>query len=693
MTHGTRHKQKWWGSAGLSVGLITLLTLGIPGRTTAQTEPDNDTDAYDQVTCQGVEEDEMEDTRDGTVPSPFGSIDLPGSSSRDGGTDQEGSGPFPGGGFQLPFELGFGSGGGQTFSFEPTTSEEEQSRANGSFYQEPEVSITLNSATLIEGEELSAQVNYDTFASLEGAGADFYTVAFMDGVFLNGYMAGGDAEALEQQRNTAADAGRPDCGVYSRQITTTDADADGMDDAWEIRHGLDPSNPADAGEDPDQDGYTADAHLNLNGEAVSPAPLIEGATLGDGTFTNYEEFVMGTDPNNADSDGDGFADEADAVGLGQILIEAPATKAFGSPAYRLHVIVAGLTGKRNEDQERLVKIDSATRDIQAGTREDLEVELSLVQGAAPGETLIVSAKPRGSQQHNLLNTYRWSVNGALIPDSSGQGRHTFEYLVDPGTPVGEQLSISLDVINFKSHQLAKGALTVIIGDVVLLDYDPNQVEPNGQVLVRALLTSSESADAFLFNWSLDGQPVPAASRIGATEYTVPVSKRAGATHDVSVAVYRVTDSASIGSVAGSLDVLQPSVTLTLTPDRPTTSDQPVAEATTDHFGSVTLAYTYTLDGERLNESHSLVTLPTLTSGPHRLRVSVRDIGASSDSASADLDFFVSAASPVASAARSSNNLAAGLSAAAPAIGAGSAIVLGVLVLSLVRLNRSNETAT
>ncbi len=47
-----------------------------------------------------------------------------------------------------------------------------------------------------------------------------------------------------------------------------DSDGDGMPDAWEVRHGLNPHNPADAAADPDHDGYT-----------------------------NLEEYLNGTDPN------------------------------------------------------------------------------------------------------------------------------------------------------------------------------------------------------------------------------------------------------------------------------------------------------------------------------------------------------------------------------------------------------------
>jgi hypothetical protein len=57
-----------------------------------------------------------------------------------------------------------------------------------------------------------------------------------------------------------------------------DADHDGMDDAWEIAHGLDP---------------TIDDR--------------RGDLDGDGIF-NIREYLLGLDPNNPDTDGDGLPD-------------------------------------------------------------------------------------------------------------------------------------------------------------------------------------------------------------------------------------------------------------------------------------------------------------------------------------------------------------------------------------------------
>ncbi|MBP7829734.1 MAG: S8 family serine peptidase [Kiritimatiellae bacterium] len=63
-----------------------------------------------------------------------------------------------------------------------------------------------------------------------------------------------------------------------------DSDSDGMPDHWEILHGFDPFNPADAALDADGDG-----------------------------LTNLEEYVLGTHPRHVDSDGDGLTDGAEVL--------------------------------------------------------------------------------------------------------------------------------------------------------------------------------------------------------------------------------------------------------------------------------------------------------------------------------------------------------------------------------------------
>ena len=51
--------------------------------------------------------------------------------------------------------------------------------------------------------------------------------------------------------------------MYESAQAPTDADADGMPDDWEARHGLDPKDSADSKTDEDGDGYTSiEEYLN-----------------------------------------------------------------------------------------------------------------------------------------------------------------------------------------------------------------------------------------------------------------------------------------------------------------------------------------------------------------------------------------------------------------------------------------------
>ena len=80
----------------------------------------------------------------------------------------------------------------------------------------------------------------------------------------------------------------------------TDADKDGMDDAWEIAHGL---NPAlnDRNGDPDGDGLT-----NIVEFLFGSKPNLADSD-GDG-LTDAQERALGTNPNAPDTDGDGLPD-------------------------------------------------------------------------------------------------------------------------------------------------------------------------------------------------------------------------------------------------------------------------------------------------------------------------------------------------------------------------------------------------
>ena len=111
-----------------------------------------------------------------------------------------------------------------------------------------------------------------------------------------------------------------------------DSDGDGLPDWWEVQYGFNIHSPAgsnEAGEDPDQDGFTnlqesrngTDPWVNnLTGDAY-PRPVEHVSSTSEGPIamvdsdrdgiSDADEALLGTDPHNADSDHDGIPDARD----------------------------------------------------------------------------------------------------------------------------------------------------------------------------------------------------------------------------------------------------------------------------------------------------------------------------------------------------------------------------------------------
>jgi len=124
--------------------------------------------------------------------------------------------------------------------------------------------------------------------------------------------------------------------VYFTNPFSSDSDEDGIPDDYEIDHDdiLDPNNPLDAYEDPDNDGLYNVHESSYGTNPTNEDSDYDGLTDGDEVYkyytnplkddadsdidgdglTNVEEVdVYGTDPSSPDSDEDGFSDGAEVA--------------------------------------------------------------------------------------------------------------------------------------------------------------------------------------------------------------------------------------------------------------------------------------------------------------------------------------------------------------------------------------------
>lgn len=95
--------------------------------------------------------------------------------------------------------------------------------------------------------------------------------------------------------------------TYLTSFPQPDSDVDGLPDWWELAHGLNINNDADASLDSDSDGLTALEEFEAD---TDPAlDDTDGDLLTDGDEVND----FGTNPNLVDTDADGLTDEAEVL--------------------------------------------------------------------------------------------------------------------------------------------------------------------------------------------------------------------------------------------------------------------------------------------------------------------------------------------------------------------------------------------
>ena len=535
--------------------------------------------------------------------------------------------------FQVDFDVNFGFGidtetnTDLSSTFEPQYTEEEQFQKQSEQNPVPRSNLQVASMVVQPGAEIAAVAQPEGFVTTDGREL-FFAWAF-DGVSANGTVAGADPQDPPSASAPDAEHSRP---------AQTDADRDGIDDDWEVRYGLDPTNPGDAGQDFDGDGYTNDVYTNQAGEILKVTPPTSvGEDFGG---SNLEEFIFGTDPNVADTDGDGFLDGQDVAGLGQLeLTFTVPFEAQPGDTFELRLTTLGNSYQQFDRETNLVKVDSQAVQIRVGDSEQVEATLTASNpNPIPGERITLTAALGQTEFHPGLLTYSWFVNGQFISGASGESLSTFEYEVPIASQPNDTIAIAVRALNFTTGQEASASLELRVAEVVQLHYDPTQVVPGQPYTINAtLLTGAVDPANLVYKWSKDGAPVTDQSGLGKTTFTETATGSPGEDFDLSLRVTTPDDSKTFGEVSAVVEVQRPEVDIITTDSFIQPGQFAELTAIPAHFKSDQLEFRWTIDGQAQNlplDTRTIDVEGTVVSAVITVDVDVRTTGSSPDSAQA-----------------------------------------------------------
>ncbi|MEI6789034.1 MAG: LamG-like jellyroll fold domain-containing protein, partial [bacterium] len=170
-----------------------------------------------------------------------------------------------------------------------------------------------------DGLGFATSASHFTAVSLKGSqgGMDALTITTNQpaGLSLDGDHLPDDWEMANFGSLDQVDSGDPDhdglTNLQEYRLGTdpnvADSDHDGMPDGWEVSHGLNPTNEADASLDADGDGLANLAEYQYGADPQMADTDHDG--LGDGVEVN----TWHSNPLMMDSDGDGYADADEVV--------------------------------------------------------------------------------------------------------------------------------------------------------------------------------------------------------------------------------------------------------------------------------------------------------------------------------------------------------------------------------------------
>ncbi|GEM_PF-2462550 len=365
------------------------------------------------------------------------------------------------------------------------------------------------------------------------------------------------------------------------RVPDEDFDGDGMDDNWErlkflgrSDYGYTTIEEVLPNDDPDADGYYANTFKNDDGEYLTVTPYLVTtnpsyptySTGGvDAKLTNLEEYILDTDPLNGDTDGDGYKDEMDFIGVGQIQMTFPIEKDPGPEGfYDVSATAVGINDVKKTSfvsaerrvfvgNEGVLKVNlqSSSQVITFGDdNQSVNLEVTLLQGEEDMEDLV----------------YEWSFNNEpacpTFPElctEDGQGGIGKSEITLGGAdgidsfslppPTGDKYPISVRVTSPVSGNETQASIELGVALPVNLttagcggqteEIDTLAAGDQTPVMVCvseiAELTRDDVA-ALNFIWSKDGQVDREQSGLGKMQYALVPTKPAGQSHEINLIV-------------------------------------------------------------------------------------------------------------------------------------------------------------
>jgi hypothetical protein len=377
------------------------------------------------------------------------------------------------------------------------------------------------------------------------------------------------------------------CGWLTRdpyQEGDTDSNNNGLGDNWvrlnftgKTINGVlaTPENVLDLvkpEDDPDADGFVANRFFNRRqGEFITLTPgLVDH--LGnryipgrDGRFSNIMEYIVGTDPLNGDTSGDGYGDEMAFIGVGQNTFQYEADKFAGITDYfDIMVSTVGI------DQRKVAYIASNSRRLFVTPAQRFLLNLSsdrdlLPVGAGSEETVTVTADLQQGEVNPATLVYEWSLQGENICEADnyselsqfcGQGKNELilggdgplAFVSLPGLAdleLGEDYSIKVTATDAVTRQTATAEIKLLRAATLELSTDCgtdslglDEIAAGGREAVTICVGSYgiqvDDTEKITYQWYKDGKFEQAQSGVGKDTYELRASKYEGSSHQVSL---------------------------------------------------------------------------------------------------------------------------------------------------------------